>query len=98
MFRFILSALFAPVAYILLGVSGITPMYFRWLGLTKHSTLPPIEHIPFLILPVIGGWLAWKGYRTKKNIWLLLLCMAVNASYAGILVYTIIDIWTGGRT
>ena len=67
MIRFALSVLFTPATFILLVVTGISPMYFRWLGLTKHSTLPPVEYLPFFILPAIGAWLGWKGYLELRN-------------------------------
>ena len=42
-------------------------MYFKWLGLTKHSNLPPFEYFPFLILPIIGLWIAYTGYKIEPK-------------------------------
>lgn len=95
---FVMSTIFTPAALFLLGVSGITPMYFSSLGLTKNSRLPPFEFFPFIILPLIGTWFAMKGYKGSRILWALILCIIINLVYAGVVVFIIIDIWIGGRT
>jgi hypothetical protein len=95
---FILSALFVPLSISLAIVTGASALYFSIAMPSTASNLPPIEYAPFLILPLIGMWIAIWGrrYYNKHKI-IIWAAFTVNFIYLGIFVYTFIDLWRSGR-
>lgn len=63
------SSIFSvPIAVVLMNLTGISPWYFQHIAPTKHSTLPPVEFIPLLLLPLIGAWFAYIGIKEKVSL------------------------------
>ncbi len=95
---FVLSVLFVPLSIFLAVVTGASALYFSIAMPSTASTIPPFEYFPFLVLPLIGIWIAIWGskYYDKRKIFIWA-AFTVNVIYFGLFVYTIIDLWKSGR-
>ncbi len=88
-FWFFGSILFTPLGLFFIVITGLSNIFFQLLGMSAQSELSTTAYLFLVILPAIGFWLAYKGYKRCKKRLALMLCLLINSIYAGFIIYSI---------